>query len=63
MKSKQTAPAPLHVDVQDIKGESIRDARVSLQSTDSKVKPIQLTYDTRILLYVVKHVSLRVPMM
>jgi len=45
------------VEVFNVKGESIKDAKVSLRPTDSKAKAITLAYDDRTTIYVAKEVS------
>lgn len=47
----------LHIDVLNVKGESIKDAKVTLHSTDSKTKTVTLPYGDRIATYVTKKVS------
>lgn len=47
----------LHIDVLNVKGESIRDARVTLLLTERNAKPTTLAYDDKSALYVAKEVS------
>lgn len=57
MQSKTTQPLSLHVEVRNVKGESIPDAKVTLQPTDSKAEAITLAFDDRSATYVAKEVS------
>jgi Subtilase family len=57
MPGKSIHPTSLHVEVVDVKGKAIRDAKVTLRPTDSKAKATTLTYDDRTATYVAKDVS------
>ncbi|HEV8695788.1 MAG TPA: S8 family serine peptidase [Lysobacter sp.] len=50
-----TSPS-LHVDVRDIKGETIKNAQVMLQPRDGKAKAISFSFDNRSANYVAKEV-------
>jgi hypothetical protein len=47
MPPKNIPSTSLHVDVLNVKGEAIQDAKVTLRPTDSKAKAITLAYDDR----------------
>ena len=57
MRSKEIQPISLQVDVLNVKSEPIKDAKVTLRPTDSKAKPINLSYADETANYVAKKVS------
>ncbi|MBI3281209.1 MAG: S8 family serine peptidase [Acidobacteria bacterium] len=56
MPGKNIQPTSLDVEVLNVKGEAIRDAKVTLRPTDSKAKAVTLGYDDRTTIYVAKEV-------
>lgn len=57
MPPKNIPSTSLHVDVLNVKGESIRDVKVTLHPTDSNVKAITLAFDDRSVTYLAKEVT------
>src|SRR5262245_19089475 len=56
MPGKDSQP-PLHVEVLNVKGEAIKDAKVTLRPTDNKFKTITLPYDNPSATYVAREAA------
>lgn len=57
MPAQNIPSTSLHVDVLNVKGEAIKDAKVTLRPTDSNVKETALAYDDGTAAYLAKEVS------
>lgn len=57
MKAKNIPLSSLQIDVLDVKGEVIKGAKITLQSTTTKTKPITVSYDERKATFVTKKIS------
>ena len=57
MPAKNIPSTTLHIDVLNVQGESIPDAKVALRPSDSKAKGITLAYDKQSATYVAKEIS------
>jgi hypothetical protein len=53
----RSIPSTLYIDVLDVKGKSLRDAKVTLQPTGRNAKSINLSYDEKSATFVAKKIS------